>query len=176
MPKPLHASKLDIGSSTDAEHGIATRIENYRKGSALPKYVKIAITQGYSIDHIDLLFWTPMPTAGLVPKLRGRILALEACFAFVFHACFANVSFELPICTGRSQPVPTEYTALLVAVALHASEDLRACARHVPRYRTSRHSRLISFLIPHLSSLVCAQRARLPVTASWQQSRCKSIA
>jgi len=87
--------KLYIGSGTDAENGVLKRCNDYVKGIHLPRHVELALRDGFTIQHIGLLCSTPLPSAGLVPKVRGRVLALEAAFAFIFHACFANSSYSI---------------------------------------------------------------------------------
>ncbi|KAL8636686.1 MAG: hypothetical protein Q9226_009224, partial [Calogaya cf. arnoldii] len=93
MFKPNHAFKLYIGSGTNAEGGVLVRLPNYfASSSQLPRFVKKAFADGYEAQHIGLLFWTPLPSSGLVPKVRGRILAMEALMTFIFHAGISNIT------------------------------------------------------------------------------------
>ncbi|KAI4242723.1 MAG: hypothetical protein L6R42_010929 [Xanthoria sp. 1 TBL-2021] len=93
MFKPDHAFKLYIGSGTNAEGGVLVRLPHYRANSPhLPRHVKKAFADGYEVQHIGLLFWTPLPSSGLVPKIRGRILAMEALMTCIFHASFAMIT------------------------------------------------------------------------------------
>jgi hypothetical protein len=79
-----------VGSGTDADNGVVSRLDNYRPGNALlPRFVKQAFNEGYHIAHKGLLCWTPLPTAGLVPRCRARFLVLECLFTVVFHASYA---------------------------------------------------------------------------------------
>lgn len=93
MSKPGHASKLYCGSGTNAVAGVLVRLPHYHPNSCyLPRFVKKAFADGYEVRHVGLLCWTPLPSPGLVPKVRGRILALEALLTFIFHAGLAMVT------------------------------------------------------------------------------------
>lgn len=93
MYKPGCAFKLYIGSGTNAESGVLTRISSYRADSStLPRFVKQAFSNGYELYHIGLLCWTPLPSPGLIPKARGLILALEALMTFIFHAGIPKIT------------------------------------------------------------------------------------
>jgi hypothetical protein len=61
-------------------------------GSNLPRFIKLRFTQGYIISHSGLLCWTPLPSAGLVPRVRARFLLLEAAFTIIFFATFAAIT------------------------------------------------------------------------------------
>lgn len=85
--------KLYVGSGTDATLGVSDRLKNYGPGHAmLPRLVREAFRQGYHISHQGPLCWTPLPSAGLVPRVRARFLLLEAIFTCLFHASRASTS------------------------------------------------------------------------------------
>lgn len=87
-------SKLYIGSGTEAEYGVSARLLDYKPNSSglLSRYVRQAFNRGYHLAHSGLLCWTPLPSAGLVPRVRARLLALEALFTCLFHAAFQAVT------------------------------------------------------------------------------------
>ncbi|KAF9691453.1 hypothetical protein EKO04_010899 [Ascochyta lentis] len=76
LPYEEEGACRDALGRTDVQYGISHRIDNYHKRSSLPRFVQLAFNTGYSIQPIGLLCWTPAPSAGLVPKVRGRILSL----------------------------------------------------------------------------------------------------
>ncbi|KAJ2970960.1 hypothetical protein NUW58_g9546 [Xylaria curta] len=90
MTKRDHPDKLYVGSSTDSRHGARNRFSHYHPGSSyLPRFVKKAFQDDFAVAHIGLLCWTPLPVPGNVPKVRGRMMALEALISFIFHAGIA---------------------------------------------------------------------------------------
>ncbi|KAL8853313.1 MAG: hypothetical protein Q9221_001789 [Calogaya cf. arnoldii] len=93
MHKPNLPFKLYIGSGTNATTGVLSRLSSYHPDcSNLPRFVKKAFEDGYTLLHIGLLLSTPLPTAGLVHKARGLMMAMEALMAFIFHAGFTAVT------------------------------------------------------------------------------------
>ncbi|KAK4979898.1 atp2, beta subunit of the F1 sector of mitochondrial F1F0 ATP synthase [Elasticomyces elasticus] len=86
--------KLYIGSGTNVTAGgVKHRVDNYKPGaSGLPRFVKQAFDDGYHIASRGLLCSTPMPSAGVVPRLRALFLSLEAAFAALFHAVTAMIT------------------------------------------------------------------------------------
>jgi hypothetical protein len=78
--------RLYIGSGTSVSGGVIQRATNYHQtASNLPGLVKKAFEDGFSVHHVGLLCWTPIPRPGLVPKIRGRVLAIEAALACSLH-------------------------------------------------------------------------------------------
>ncbi|OQO13004.1 hypothetical protein B0A48_02468 [Cryoendolithus antarcticus] len=73
-----------IGSATNAKYGTWSRLESYRKGEALPQYVKQAMDQGYTITHTTLLAYCKIPSAGNVACGRAVFVAMEAAFSAIF--------------------------------------------------------------------------------------------
>ncbi|KAK4890838.1 hypothetical protein LTR27_010539 [Elasticomyces elasticus] len=73
--------------------GVKHRVDNYKPGgSGLPRFVKQAFDDGYHIASRGLLCSTPMPSAGVVPRLRALFLSLEAAFSALFHAVTAMIT------------------------------------------------------------------------------------
>ena len=52
----------------------------------LPRLVKSALDNGYTTVHKGLLLWSPIPSAGDIPKLRLLYIAIEAALSFCFWA------------------------------------------------------------------------------------------
>jgi hypothetical protein len=85
--KAGHKPQLYIGSGTEADYGVSARLSQYKPDDAqLPLLVREAFNRGYHLAHSGLICWTPLPSAGLVPRVRARFLALEAIFTCLFHA------------------------------------------------------------------------------------------
>jgi hypothetical protein len=90
MEKPGCLPMIYIGSGSHAVHGVGIRLLQHKPGcSTAARFVLQAFKQGYHISHRGLLCWTPLPTPGLVPRVRARILAVEALFTCLFFAAFA---------------------------------------------------------------------------------------
>lgn len=82
--------KLYVGSGTDSKSGVAIRLTHYEPGHPLlPRLVRKAFEDGFHVVSKGLFCWTPLPSVGLRPRVRGRFLLLEALFAIVFFATFA---------------------------------------------------------------------------------------
>lgn len=86
LRKPGHRYKLYIGSATAYYRGVRARFEEYDNSKTLPRYVKAALKDGYTIQKKTLLAECPIPEAGNVPVYRVVLLALEAIFACYFWA------------------------------------------------------------------------------------------
>lgn len=84
---------LYIGSGTNSDHGVLVRVNQYKPGgSVLPRSVKRAFEQGYHVAHRGLLCSSPLPTLGLVLRVRARFLALEALFTALFFASIPAIT------------------------------------------------------------------------------------
>jgi hypothetical protein len=91
MERHNSPTKIYLGSGTDADQGVSHRRKQYVPGhKQLPLHVDIAFKQGYHIAHYGLLCWLPIPTPGLIPRVRARILGVEALFTCLFFAAFAK--------------------------------------------------------------------------------------
>ena len=44
------------------------------------------LADGYKVTHKGLLYWTPLPRAGIVPTARLRFVGLEGLMAQIFYA------------------------------------------------------------------------------------------
>jgi hypothetical protein len=83
--------RLYVGSGTDSKSGVAIRLTHYRRGHPLlPRLVREAFEEGFDVVSKGLLCWTPLPSVGLRPRVRGRFLLLEALFTMVFLAALAS--------------------------------------------------------------------------------------
>jgi len=88
--KPL----LYIGSGTSTSKGVRGRMQSYHHAETynLPRFVAVAVKKGYQFSHIGLLCRVPMSSAGLAPRVKARIVAVEATFAAIFHACMPMIT------------------------------------------------------------------------------------
>ena len=82
--------KLCIGSGTSAVSGYRSRTRHYynKKDPLLPRFVRLAYDNGYSLAHIGALCWMPLPSAANVPRARLRFLAVEAVFTCTFYTMY----------------------------------------------------------------------------------------
>jgi hypothetical protein len=78
-----------IGSGTDKVSG-AARLQQYDNMVTLPRYVKAALDDGYTITYKGLLCWAPLPTAATRFALRVLFLALESAFSITFWAMYSK--------------------------------------------------------------------------------------
>ncbi|OQO03108.1 hypothetical protein B0A48_11363 [Cryoendolithus antarcticus] len=98
LEHPRSPPKLYIGSGTDATDSIRRRCTTYLNGtSKLPELVKQALDDGYKISSVGMLCWTDLPLPHLVPKLRARLLVIEAAFTVVFCACRKTIMDDVYI-------------------------------------------------------------------------------
>ena len=81
-----HKPLLYIGSGTQAQMGVRSRMAHYDYGAQLPRHVQTALNDGYRIVHKALLFWSPIPPAANVPTLRTAYVAAEAAMTCIFGA------------------------------------------------------------------------------------------
>lgn len=58
------------------------KIANLR--DSIPRLVKQALDNGYTIVHQGLLLWSPIPPPEDIPKLRMLYVAIEAALSFLF--------------------------------------------------------------------------------------------
>lgn len=86
-----------IGSGTQVDLGVSTRLSQYKHGRKLPRYVAAYLDKGYEIVYTGLLCWMPIPGPADVPKYRILIVAAEATFTFLFWAirCSTEYGFGL---------------------------------------------------------------------------------
>ncbi|KAF3803736.1 hypothetical protein GCG54_00004915 [Colletotrichum gloeosporioides] len=135
MEKANHPARLYVGSGTNADHGVVTRLRNYKRETLLPQLVLKALQEGYSISHAGLLCWCARPKPGQAPIARLRIVAVKATMAFVFFAgrpCKMDVLLDDMFPWTRHevswQPLCTHTSGLLCWHNLPS-------AAHVPRAR-----------------------------------------
>lgn len=83
--------KIYIGSGTEKASGVSTRLQQYDNMVNLPRYVKAALDDGYTITYKGLLCWTPLPKAATRFALRVLFLALESAFSITFWAMYSKI-------------------------------------------------------------------------------------
>ena len=86
LKKPGCIDLVYLGSGTDGNGSVRSRINQYnrREYQNLPYHVVAAMNNGYTIAHIGLLVWAPIPTAADMPRTRLLFVAMEASLAFLF--------------------------------------------------------------------------------------------
>lgn len=75
---------LYLGSGTAQKGGVWHRFREYDRHKNLPKYVEIALNEGYSIVSKGILVHCPIPSAANIPKVRILLVAMEATFSLMF--------------------------------------------------------------------------------------------
>lgn len=79
--------RIYVGSATSMGYTAAyARLKQYDDEFMLPRYVKSALDDGYTITRKSLLCWMPQPTVALYPIRRLLFLMLETAFAYMFWA------------------------------------------------------------------------------------------
>ncbi|KAJ3957084.1 Carbamoyl-phosphate synthase [Colletotrichum tropicale] len=90
LEKPEHQPRLYASSGTNsARHssgGVKARFKNYDNQQMLPKYVQLALEDGFTITHKALLCTAPVPPVPIFPVTRILFYGLEACFSYLFWA------------------------------------------------------------------------------------------
>lgn len=100
--------RVYIGSGTDSKIGVARRFTAYdrrclkgqtgRGDNQIPIGVEKALKEGYTITHMGLLIWIPLPPPAYQQALRGLFLDLEALCTFHFWAMRSKVlAWGMPI-------------------------------------------------------------------------------
>lgn len=119
LEKSGHRPKIYIGCCAEKRSGVSTRMGQYRRGENLPRFVKRAIDDGYTITHKFLLCWVPIPPASKQFLLSAVMIALETTFSFYFWAMVSRTkNYGMPqLCPW---PVDTlEYDGCCGHVALY---------------------------------------------------------
>lgn len=78
--------KIYVGSGTESVGGVSKRLQQYDAKSFLPRYVELALDDGYLITHKGLLAWIPLPTVTARFPMRVLMMAIEAMFSLVLWA------------------------------------------------------------------------------------------
>jgi len=86
LEKAGFRSKIYIGSGTDSKRGMHARTNTYMNQTHLPRLVKKAIDDGFTISHIGVLCSAPIPLAGNRFPLRAFFLLLETMFSLALWA------------------------------------------------------------------------------------------
>ena len=85
--------KIYIGSGTSVSGGLSNRLGHYDQKRLLPRHVKTALDEGYTITHKGLLCSASIPSVSEVPMTRLFFVALEATFTFVFWALKSKTAY-----------------------------------------------------------------------------------
>jgi hypothetical protein len=84
--------RVYTGSGTDKLGGVQYRVRDYENGTAsLALLDRKAQEPGYILKYIGLLCWVDKPTLELVPRLRARMLVLEALLMILFCTCVKTI-------------------------------------------------------------------------------------
>jgi len=82
--------KIYIGSGTDSQKGVASRLRQYPHGKNLPQHITLALNDGYRLSHKGLLCWSPIPALPKCYAHRTLFLVLETVFTIVFWALLSR--------------------------------------------------------------------------------------
>lgn len=92
LERPGYPPIVYPGSGTDSDGGIRARERCYLNGSGpFGSIVQRALATGYTITSFGMLCWTDFPAARHEPRLRTRLLVLEAVFTIIFCACVRTI-------------------------------------------------------------------------------------
>lgn len=86
LEKTAATRLIYIGSGTAAKGGVRARFTEYDRDVHVPRWVRHALDNGYTIVHKGLVLWCPIPSAADVPKLRVLYVTIEAALSFLFLA------------------------------------------------------------------------------------------
>ena len=86
LEKPGCRPKIYVGSGTNAYVGVTSWFGCYNTDTNLPQLVKLALDDGFRIEHKGLLCWVQMPAAKDMFVVRVLFLAIEAAFSTVLWA------------------------------------------------------------------------------------------
>jgi hypothetical protein len=100
LEKSGQRPKLYFGCCTEKRSGVSTRLGQYRRRENLPRFVKLALKDGFQITPTGFLCWVPLPDAADRFKLRVAMLLLEAMFSLYFWAMVSRTwNYDTrPIC------------------------------------------------------------------------------
>ncbi|KZL63107.1 pyruvate carboxylase, partial [Colletotrichum incanum] len=101
--------KVYIGAGTEKRSGVSTRIGQYRRGENFSTYVQKAVNEGFSIAHMGLLCWVPLPPASKRSSLRALVLVVEAAFTLWFWTIRSRTSTYGMPSLGPWSPDSMEY-------------------------------------------------------------------
>lgn len=85
-----------IGSGTSASRGVAKRFYQYDTKSVLPKYVELALNDGFVITHKGLLCWCPTPSVLTRFAYRCLFVLIEAVLSMALWAMRSRTDHGLP--------------------------------------------------------------------------------
>ena len=84
LVKSARRPKICIGSGLNTDAGVSKRMKQYETLTNLPRGVKEAMDDGFSILHKGLLCWTKVPSSSETVSLRSLFLIIETVLALVF--------------------------------------------------------------------------------------------
>ncbi|KAK1838579.1 hypothetical protein CCHR01_18795 [Colletotrichum chrysophilum] len=175
MEKANHPAKLYVGSGTNADHGVVTRLRDYKRETLLPQLVLKALQEGYSISHAGLLCWYAMPKPGQAPIARLRVITVKATMAFVFFAgrpCKMDVLWDDMLPWTRDgvswQPLCT-HTAFLEK----PPGDLDMSEEELESYNTQRRERALVQM--KINSREYEDREKAVSLGAYRGLRCSSL-
>jgi len=92
MSKHGCPDKIYVGTGNDARDGVCSGLQCYKGGRDLPRFVRLAFEDGYTITASGLLCWTDLPTPSLVPRLNARFELIEAVFTILLRGAYPAAS------------------------------------------------------------------------------------
>ncbi|KAF4825435.1 hypothetical protein CGCSCA5_v000313 [Colletotrichum siamense] len=146
MEKPSCPPKLYAGSGTAADQGIVARLQNYKTATVLPQLVEKSLQDGYSISHMGMLCWCPIPRPSQVPLARLRVIAIKATMTFVFFAgrrCEMDVLWETMLPWTRDE-VAWEPLCTHTAFLEKPPGDLEMSEAELESYNAKRRERALA--------------------------------
>lgn len=84
MEKIGQRPRVYTGSGTNSTAGARVRMGHYASLTNLPRFVKAALDDGFTITNVGMICWSDIPAAQFVPKCQLRFLGLEATFSYLF--------------------------------------------------------------------------------------------
>lgn len=105
------SDQIYVGSGTDAKSSSIARLVQYDNDHQVPRHVKRALQDGYSIAHKGIICASPIPTPSLVPITRVLFVAIEAACAFALWAIkqgkkAPSYSYMSQLCPWDVQSLP----------------------------------------------------------------------
>ena len=124
MEKSDNLPRLYIGSGTEDLKGIRVRLLNYEtRSGGLPRLVKKAFKEGFTITHKGILCRTALPSGALQSRLRVLMFTFESFLSYIFWTMSDNkrVNHKMSrICPWPLETLPYDglctHSALIEAV------------------------------------------------------------
>lgn len=100
LEKDGHRPRIYVGSATESRRGFRSRYAHYTSSgnSTRPFHVQRSLDSGYTLCHIGLLCWAPMPAPAEIFKSRVLFFLLEAVFSFTLWSIRSRTkSYGMPL-------------------------------------------------------------------------------